>query len=125
MIYTVKKGDTLYDISRRFGVPVSRIEADNGISDLRDLAIGEDLIINEGEGITVRRGESLYTIANENGVSVNDLLKSNLSLGGIPLIYEGQTLYIDDEQYDKIVVNGYAYPFISDENLRRACWKVG
>ena len=120
MIYTVKKGDTLYDISRRFGVPVSRIEADNGISDLRDLVVGEDLIINEGEGITVRRGESLYTIANENGVSVNDLLKSNLSLGGIPLIYEGQTLYIDDEQYDKIVVNGYAYPFISDENLRRA-----
>lgn len=120
MIYTVKKGDTLYDISRRYGVPVSRIEADNGIYDLRDLVVGEDLIINEGKGISVKRGDSLYTLANENGVSVNDLLKSNLSLGGIPLIYEGQTLYIDDEQYDKIVVNGYAYPFITDENLRRA-----
>lgn len=119
MIYTVKKGDTLYDISMRFGVPISRIEADNGIDDIRMLVIGEDLIINEGQGLTVQRGDSLYTIAEENGVTVNDLLKSNPALKGVPLIYEGQTIYIDEAVGREIVVNGYAYPFITDENLRR------
>ncbi len=118
-IHIVKDGDTLYSISGIYGVPVNRIEADNGITDMRDLVVGEDLIINEGGGITVERGDSLFSIAQENGVTVNDLLKSNLSLNGVPLIYEGQTLYIDEYKGRDIIVNGYAYPFITDENLRR------
>lgn len=118
-IHTVKNGDTLYGISQTYGVPVSRIEADNGITDVRNLVVGEDLIINEGGGLTVERGDSLFSIAQENGVTVNDLLKSNPSLNGVPLIYEGQTLYIDDVTGREIIVNGYAYPFITDENLRR------
>ena len=46
IIHTVKKGDTLYKLSRAYNVPISRIEADNGIKKGRYLVIGEDLVIN-------------------------------------------------------------------------------
>ena len=49
IIHTVKKGDTLYNLSKTYKVPISRIEADNGIKKGRYLVIGEDLvIINDG-----------------------------------------------------------------------------
>ena len=96
IIYTVKSGDSLYSISQAFGIPVSKIEADNGITDVRNLIVGEDLIIKNGRSVTVNEGESLYSIAERENVSVNDLLKSNPSLNGVPLIYPGQTLFIND-----------------------------
>lgn len=120
IIYTVKSGDSLYSISQAFGIPVSKIEADNGITDVRNLIVGEDLIIKNGRSVTVNEGESLYSIAERENVSVNDLLKSNPSLNGVPLIYPGQTLYINDIPQKSIIVNGYAYPFIDEDELRRA-----
>ena len=40
MIYTVKRGDTLGEIARRFGVPANRIAADNLIKYMNWLANG-------------------------------------------------------------------------------------
>ncbi len=121
IIHTVKEGDTLYKLSRRYNTPISRIEADNGIEKDRYLVVGEDIVINDGgSAYTVNEGDTLYSIAENNGVSVNSLLRSNPSLMGLPLIYPGQTLYIEEESGKEIVVNGYAYPFITESELRRA-----
>lgn len=119
-IHTVEQGDTLFGIAKAYGIPLSRLEEANGIDDLRELIIGEDLIIPEGRPVTVMAGETLYSIAEREGVSVGSLLRSNPALGGIPMLYEGQTVYVFDEAGREIVVNGYAYPFIEESELRRA-----
>jgi LysM repeat protein len=43
--YTVKSGDTLYDIARTFGTTVAAIKALNGISDASRLHVGQVLLI--------------------------------------------------------------------------------
>ena len=45
VIYTIKKGDTLIPIARKFGVTVQQITEANGISDPRRLRIGQEIII--------------------------------------------------------------------------------
>ena len=46
LIYTVKPGDTLAGISRRYGLSPLRIAADNGLSDMSRLVPGQNLLIN-------------------------------------------------------------------------------
>ena len=46
VIYTVRPGDTLAVISRRYGLPPNRIAADNGLTNLSALAPGQNLLIN-------------------------------------------------------------------------------
>ncbi len=121
IIHTVKEGDSLFKLSQLYKTPISRIEADNGIEKGRYLVVGEDLVINNGgRAYTVKQGDTLYSIAEDNGVTVNSLLRSNPSLMGLPLIFPGQTIYIDGKKEKEIVVNGYAYPFITESELRRA-----
>jgi LysM repeat protein len=43
--YVVKKGDTLYDIARRFGVSLQALAAANGITDPRLIRPGQVLVI--------------------------------------------------------------------------------
>lgn len=119
-IYTIKQGDTLYKLSKSYNVPVSRLIADNGIRDVKNLTIGEDIVINTGRQYTVQPGDTLYSIARAYGTTVNDLYRSNPYLRGMPLIFPGQTIYIDDISDREIIVNGYAYPFINEDELRKA-----
>ena len=44
-IYTVNRGDTLYGIARKFGVPVREITTLNGLSNVDHLMVGQSLII--------------------------------------------------------------------------------
>lgn len=43
--YTVRRGDTLHEISRRYGVSISRIMRANRITDPHDLSVGQVLTI--------------------------------------------------------------------------------
>ena len=43
-IYTVKQGDTLYNISKRFGIEVDELKALNNMTD-NGLKIGQKLVI--------------------------------------------------------------------------------
>lgn len=108
--YTVKKGDNLYAIARNYGVTVDTIIKDNGLMN-NNLSIGQILKIRQkssstalveecfGEdytppvninsiiNYTVKKGDSLYTIAKKyntsvsNIVSLNNLKSNNLSIG--------------------------------------------
>ena len=87
-IYTVQKGDSLYSISRKYGISVDDIKrANNLISN--SLSIGQELKIpsNDTNYYTVQRGDSLYSIAKEYGISVdylkrkNNLTSNTLSIG--------------------------------------------
>ena len=91
--YTVARGDNLYSIASRFGTTVDAIRnANNLTSNL--LSIGQVLTIpttgtQEGRTYIVQRGDSLWTIANRFGITVNQLRDANnlttdlLSLGQI------------------------------------------
>lgn len=66
----------------------------------------------------VRRGDSLYSIAKNFGVSAGELAYIN-QLSDPSRLTVGQAIVIPDMQSPKteIEVNGYAYPNISDEQL--------
>ena len=108
--YTVEKGDNLWSIARKFGITVQEIrDANDLISDT--LSIGQSLIIpgisasddleednnNDNDNITtntytVKSGDSLWSIANQFGVTVaalkdaNSLTSNLLSIGQVLLI---------------------------------------
>lgn len=121
IIHTVVSGETPTAIAERYGVPLTRLLADNRLSPDRFLVPGEELIIlPTAETVTVAPGDSLFSIAAEQNVTPNELLRNNPILRGIPTIYPGQTLAVslEGERVRDIIVNGYAYPFIEEDVLR-------
>lgn len=104
--YVVKKGDSLYAISRNFGISVDELKrANNLTSNL--LNIGQILVIPKGSSTpavpggntyTVKKGDTLYGIATRYGISVNDLKNANnltsntLSIGQV-IVIPGSNIY--------------------------------
>lgn len=84
-VYTVQKGDTLYSIANKFNITVPEIKASNNLTS-NLLTLGQELIIpsvqqspqpNEYVIYTVQKGDTLYNIAKEYNVTVNDLINYN------------------------------------------------
>ena len=80
--YTVKSGDSLWSISRKFGVTVNELKKVNNLSS-NLLSIGQNLIIPGKKNNTssneyvVKSGDSLYSISRKYGVSVDELMSVN------------------------------------------------
>lgn len=98
--YIVKKGDSLYSIARRNNMTVDELKSLNNLTS-NILSIGQKLIISMGSNVpnnvyVVKKGDTLWSIANNFNVSVNDLKnannKSNNSLSiGEQLIIPGKS----------------------------------
>lgn len=92
--YTVKKGDTLYGISKQFNTSAQKIRELNNLEN-DNIVPSQVLIISENNGTnpnecviyTVKKGDSLYEIAKKYNTSVdaikryNNLTTNNLSIG--------------------------------------------
>ena len=121
-IYVVRQGDTLFTISRSFGVTMARLIADNGLTDPSRLVVGQALVIRKPRQIyTVRAGDTLSSISRRTGVSVRQLRRNNPALEGGSRIWPGQTLVLayEDSPTEPLTVNAYAYPFIDKGLLQR------
>ncbi len=121
-IYTVRNGDSLYTIARRFGATPQSIAQDNMLTAPDDLVVGQTLVIlNPIRTYTTVAGDDVYSIAQKAGISVNQLLRNNPILGGEGEIPVGTTLNIElpAPQGGTMSVNGYAYPFIDPTVLMR------
>ncbi len=122
IIHVVRPDDTVYKISRQYGVPLTRIISDNELADPSRLVVGQALVIMEGtRRHTVMPGESLFTIARRYGVTVEQLRQANPQVPASGLIYVGQVLTIPPrtQKLGTITVNGYAFPSINMDVLRR------
>ena len=96
-IHVVQKNETLGGIAKRYGVPVSTLQAYNGISNPNLLYVGKKLKVPTGQvkevSYAVRKGESLGLIAKRFGVSSRDLALIN-QISRPDLIRVGQKLTI-------------------------------
>ena len=77
----VKNGDSLYSIARSNNMTVDKLKSLNNLTS-NILSIGQKLIISSGSNVpnnvyVVKKGDTLWSIANNFNVSVNDLKKIN------------------------------------------------
>ena len=120
IIYVVKNGDSLYKISKVYGVSVDEISYVNMLETPDKLVIGQSLIIQiKSYTHIVQRGESIYVISRYYNVSIDDILKLNPNITNPGNILLGEVLNIpgDNRNRKTIDVNGYAYANISDSTL--------
>ena len=77
--YTVKRGDTLYGISKQFDVPVETIKKVNNLTS-NTITVGQVLSIPTNTNTatyTVKAGDTLYKIANQYSTTVQELIELN------------------------------------------------
>ncbi len=116
VIYKVRRGDSLYSIARKFGTDANSIAAWNNISKSKTIYPGEKLTVyartkvrshasaerydasDSGRKLiyTVRRGDTLYKIANQHNTTIDKLCLWN-QISKHTTIYPGNkmTIYVD------------------------------
>ena len=123
--YLVQSGDSVWTISQKFGVPVQTIIDLNNINNAEQLYTGQELILREtapsGDknngnylSYTVKQGDSLWIIASNFGVTIEDIIGANNNLDINSHIYTGQTIKIPltekaDETEEKENNHNYIY----------------
>ncbi len=79
--YTVKAGDTLSGIAKKFGVTVAQLQKWNNIKDPNKISVGQVLIVKAPASTvvkyTVKSGDTLSAIAKKYGTTVAQLQKWN------------------------------------------------
>ncbi len=112
-LYTVRSGDSLYKIARKYNTTVDKIIDLNNLK-TTNLSIGQVLRIPETYtkedemtipnyiNYTVKRGDTLYSIARNNNVSVDTILKDNALTSNILRV--GQNLRIRTNDSTSAVV---------------------
>lgn len=125
--YTVKKGDNLYDLSRKFGLTVDELKSINKLKDNR-LDIGDVLIFgvsvndedttakniarSNNNEYTVKNGDTLGEIAETYGLSSEDLKEAN-GLKNTKLQI-GQKLLIPSSNSDPVKISEPQKPETAD-----------
>lgn len=92
--YSVKKGDSLWKISRDFGITLKDLLAANGLSENSTIKIGQNLVIpsetsgppvqnfaaeqsSQTEVYTITKGDTLSRIAKQFNTTINDIKTAN------------------------------------------------
>ena len=92
--YTVKKGDTLYQLAQKYNTTVSELKALNNLTS-NSLSIGQNLKIpsnNTTISYVVKKGDTLYQLAQKNNTTVDTIKKlNNLTSNTLSI---GQTLVL-------------------------------
>ncbi|BAM46363.1 M23 family metallopeptidase [Amphibacillus xylanus] len=82
--YTVKKGDTLSAIAKKYGTTVAKLVKDNNIKNPNLIHPGQKLNVS-GSAVkhyTVKRGDNLSVIAKNHGISLDQIKKLNPQVKG-------------------------------------------
>ncbi|MEE0775492.1 MAG: SafA/ExsA family spore coat assembly protein [Bacillota bacterium] len=102
-VYTVRPGDTMWLIAKKFGISLERLlKANPQIKDPDRIDVGQKIFIPQGGSggggggtvYTVRPGDTMWNIAKKFGISLGDLIKANPQIKDPNLIFPGQVLNI-------------------------------
>ncbi|NJD02925.1 MAG: LysM peptidoglycan-binding domain-containing protein [Ruminiclostridium sp.] len=119
-IYIVRPGDTLWAISKRFGVGMDRISVANGLQEIPYLVVGQALVIPTTESAyRVLPGDSLWSIARKFRVSVEGIAALN-GISDPARISPGMILRIPQlsKLYGYIETNAYIEPSTAEVETR-------
>ena len=106
--YIVKKGDTLYSIASKFNISVIKLKEINNLKS-NIISVGQELIVNESNNTNnnkiypVKKGDTLWSIANNYKINVDELKSfNNLETDSLSI---GQIIYIPNKkEYNVYVV---------------------
>lgn len=121
-IHVVQAGETIESIAENYNVSAERLILENGIFNPNQLVIGQTIVIlSPSLTYTVQAGDTLGSIADVFNVSVMHLLRNNAYLSDREVLIPGETIVINYEtnKTRTIKTSGYAYPFITEDNLRK------
>lgn len=76
-IHRVVRGNTVYSISRLYGVPVRSVIENNRLKPPYLLSVGQKLKLPGRRGHSVAKGETVYSISRRYGVPINELTRAN------------------------------------------------
>ena len=110
--YIVNKGDSLYSIAKKFNVKVDDLIKINNLTN-NTLSINQQLLIPQGKSLieevyskyVVKLGDTLYSISNKYGVSVDKIKEINNLTSNV--LYIGQVLNIPYEDISITNSNDY------------------
>ena len=97
--YTVRKGNTLFGIANFFGTTVDKILQLNNIADPNTIFVGQEILVpvdtetSAGYIYVTRPGDTLWSIAQRFGTTVDELAKKN-GMCNPNILYPGTRLYI-------------------------------
>ncbi|MBU4226945.1 LysM peptidoglycan-binding domain-containing protein [bacterium] len=129
IVYTVKAGDSLWNISRKYGASVEIIVDVNNLRDKDSLSIGQKLEIPAiGGGVsnssqkqepiivnyTVVKGDSLWSISQRYDVNMNTIISTN-NLKEISRLSIGQKLKLPITNMDIAKAEGYGQEAAAEE----------
>ena len=107
-VYVVRNGDSLWSIAKKFNVSVDKLKKINNLNS-NLIRVGQKLVIpgfpptnQTNTSYIVQKGDTLYSIANSNGTTVDELTNLNDLVN--TQIYVGQVLQIP-ETYEVVTDN--------------------
>lgn len=103
-VYEVKEEDTLESLAQKFNIPIFDIISINNLQDTFGLVPGQNIkipISNNGafDYYTVKRGDTVYGIAQKFNIRPNHLLMLN-GIGNNDYIYPNQQILVPKEDVD-------------------------
>jgi len=97
--HTIRRGETFYSISKKYGMSMNGLRKANQNLDANDLKIGQRVNLNSKNSIIyasykVRKGDSFHAIARKHGISVKALAAANPNLKSRSKLSLGQKISV-------------------------------
>ena len=117
-MYTVKKGDTLYNIAKKYNTTVSKIIELNNLT-TTNLSINqilripemytkeEDMYLPQYINYVVKKGDTIYSIAKTYNIDVNTLKKDNSLISNTLSIGQNLKIRTDNEVVEECFGEDY------------------
>ena len=103
--YTVKMGDSLWAIAKKFGVSIEQLSNTNGLRKQSFLHIGQELeipsLISSNRIYTVTSGDSLWSISRGLNINIQELARIN-NIKNQNQLYVGQELILPNLNEKKV-----------------------
>ena len=127
-LYTVKKGDTLYNLARVYGTSVAAIKSLNYLKD-DNLSVGQviripemfveydEVILPSYKNYIVKKGDTLYSIARDNNTSVDIIINDNALKTNVLKI--GQNLKIRTDESEILECFGEEYSPVNNYVVKK------